>query len=239
MRVIFMYITKPYFLLVACSLISNRQFNAQCSTRMGLNLNKSFSKHFDLEAGYQYRIKNSSEFDNSNIDFKWCQHWMNGIETFLKYRNSFENNKDSDLNSKIHAFNNRIGFGLNISFLRLFDISKRRKIDWTITQQYDNNQFRRNSSILRNKLTLKYDIKDFILSPFISFEHFYKWNRDIVYASDEITIMSGSRSWRMFAGIEIETSKKSSLRVATGLNKRIDTGNQQWIINAEYSINLD
>jgi len=164
---------------------------------------------------------------------------MNGIETFLKYRNSFENNKDSDLNSKIHAFNNRIGFGLNISFLRLFDISKRRKIDWTITQQYDNNQFRRNSSILRNKLTLKYDIKDFILSPFISFEHFYKWNRDIVYASDEITIMSGSRSWRMFAGIEIETSKKSSLRVATGLNKRIDTGNQQWIINAEYSINLD
>ena len=52
------------------------------------------------------------------------------------------------------------------------------------------------------------------------------------------TVIPGNRAWRTFAGITIETSKTSNLKLLAGVNKRVDKGSQQWIFNASYSIDF-
>ena len=218
-------------------LITTSHLNAQFSSWLGVSVNKSLGKHLDLESSYEYRFKNTNEFDKSNIDFKFTQNWTKGLETFVRYRNSMENNKFSGLNSRIYAYNNRVSVGLDVSFLRLFDVSKRTKLNWTIAQQLDNNQFRRNSSMLRNRLTFKHDIKDFFLSPFVSIEHFYRWNRDIIYREDEIIIAGATSAFRYFLGSDIEINKTQKLVVSFGLRESL-LKNSSFILRINYKMNF-
>ncbi|MFM7661597.1 MAG: DUF2490 domain-containing protein, partial [Bacteroidota bacterium] len=218
MQVIYMFTIKR-FIPVFVVLIITGQLYAQFSSWVGIGINKSLGKHFGLEGSYEYRFKNTNQFDKSNFEIKINQNWVKGLETFVRYRNSMENNKYSGLNSRIYAYNNRFSFGLDVSFLRLIDFSKRTKLNWTITQQLDNYQFRRNSSILRNRLMVKHDIKDFFLSPFFSLEHFYKWNRDIIYSDDEIIILGGTNAIRYFIGTDVEINKTQKISASFGFRE--------------------
>jgi hypothetical protein len=211
---------------------------SQLSTWTGASFGKSLGKIFSLEVGYEYRLKNTREFDKSNVEGKFAQNWTRGIETFVKYRNSIENNKYSGLNSKIYAYNNRLSVGLDVSFLRLADVSKRTKLSWTITQQLDNYQFKRNSSVLRNKITFKQDIKNFFLSPFASAEHFYRWNRDVVYTNDEVIISSGTTAVRYFVGTEVEINKNQRFVIGFGFKDVFMTQNSNYILRLNYKFSF-
>lgn len=237
MQVNYMCTIKRVIPFVVGVLITTSHLNAQFLSWLGVSLNKSLGKHLDLEGSYEYRFKNTNEFDKSNIDFKFTQNWTKGLETFVRYRNSMENNKFSGLNLRIYAYNNRISFGLDVSFLRLFDVSKRTKLNWTIAQQLDNNQFRRNSSMLRNRLSFKHDIKDFFLSPFVSIEHFYSWNRDIIYREDEIAIAGGTSAFRYFLGSDIEINKSQKLVVSFGLRESL-LKNSSFILRINYKMSF-
>lgn len=237
MQVIYMSTIKRSIPFIVGVLITTSHLNAQFSSWLGVSVNKSLGKHLDLEGSYEYRFKNTNEFDKSNIDFKFIQNWTKGLETFVRYRNSMENNKFSGLNSRIYAYNNRVSVGLDISFLRLFDVSKRTKLNWTIAQQLDNNQFKRNSSMLRNRLTFKHEIKDFFLSPFVSIEHFYRWNRDIIYREDEIIIAGGTSALRYFLGTEFEITKNQKVVFAFGLREPI-LNQSNYIIRLNYKASL-
>lgn len=230
-----MYTIKYSFLLFSILFWCN--IKAQVSTWFGFNLNKSLGKHTEIGVGYEYRTKNSQPFDKSNLEFFFSEKWTKGIETFIKYRNSIENNKYSYLNDRVLAYNNRISIGLDVSFLRLFDISKRTKLDWTIAHQYDNFQFKRNSTILRNKLSIKHDIKDFFISPFLSLEHFYKWNRDIIYSEDDIIIAGGTSALRYFLGTEFEITKNQKVVFAFGLKDPV-LNQSNYIIRLNYKASL-
>ena len=226
-----MYTIKYSFLWFSILFCCN--IKAQISTWIGINLNKSIGKRTEIGVGYEYRTKNSQPFDKSNLEFFLAEKWTKGIETFIKYRNSIENNKYSYLNDRVLAYNNRISIGLDVSFLRLFDISKRTKLNWTIVNQYDNFQFKRNSTILRNKLSIKHDIKDFFISPFLSFEHFYKWNRDIIYSADEIIIAGGTSALRYFLGTEFEITKNQRIVLSIGLRESI-LNNRNYLFRLSY-----
>jgi len=231
------YITKHTFYLVIGFFLISTSATGQFSTWMGFGVNKSLGKVFNAELNYEYRLKNTREFDKSNLECKFSQNWYKGIETFVRYRNSMEENKYSGLNSKVYAYNNRVSFGLDVSLLRFFDI-KRTKINWVIAQQMDYNQFRRNASILRNRILFKHDIKDFFLSPFISAEHFYSWNRDIVYTDEEVIITAGTSSWRYFVGTDFEINKKQRLTLALGLRDRFLTTKNTIILRLNYKFNF-
>jgi hypothetical protein len=204
---------------------------------MGIGISHSFHKMFNTELGYEYRLKNTREFDKSNVELKFSQNWSKGIETFVKYRNSIVSNRNSALNLKSFAYDNRVSFGIDISFLRFLDI-KRTKLNWVMAQQFDSYQFKRNSSMLRNKILFKHDVKDFPLSPFVSVEHFYRWNRDIVYADDEIIISGGTNAWRYFIGTDIEISKKQRLMISLGLRDRSLSTNDSFIFRLNYKFTL-
>jgi len=238
MRVIFMFTINrfvPFFVVV---LLTSSYVNAQFSCWLGAGVNKSLRKHLALEGAYEYRLKNTNEFDKSNIDFKFTQNWIKGLETFVRYRNSIENNKFSGLNAQIYAYSNRVSLGLDVSILRILDISKRVKFNWTISQQFDNNQFTRNSSILRNKVTFKHDIKDFFLSPFISMEHFYGWNRDIIYTEDDVIISSGTNAIRYFLGTDIEINKIQKISASFGFRESFLKNKSTYIFRINYKISL-
>ena len=70
--------------------------------------------------------------------------------------------------------------------------------------------------MLRNKINFKHDIKNFFLSPFASAEHFYRWNRDVVYADDDVLISGGATEVRYFLGTEIELNKKQRFVIGFG-----------------------
>jgi hypothetical protein len=228
---------RSLILFVGIVFITGNMF-AQLSIWTGASFNKSLGKIFSLEAGYEYRLKNTREFDKSNVEGKFAQNWTRGIETFVKYRNSIENNRNSGLNSKIYTYNNRLSVGLDVSFLRLADVSKRTKLSWTITQQMDNYQFKRNSSVLRNKITFRQDIKNFMLSPFGSVEHFYRWNRDVVYTDDEVVISGGTTAVRYFVGTEVELTKKQRLVIGFGFRDVFMKQNSNYILRLNYKFNF-
>ena len=230
------FFIRRFFFCIGITLISN-SFYSQVSTWMGIGVSHSFHKLFNADLGYEYRLKNTSEFDKSNVELKFSQNWYKGIETFVKYRNSIVGNRNSALNLKPFTYDNRVSFGLDISFLKFLDI-KRTKLNWVITQQFDSYQFKRNSSMLRNKILFKHDVKDFPLSPFISVEHFYRWNRDIVYADDEIIISGGTNAWRYFIGTDIEISKKQRLMLSLGFRDRILSTNDAFILRINYKISI-
>lgn len=232
------FINKYNSILFICIFFYTGNLSAQFSTWMGVGLNKSLGKVFSIDINYEYRLKNTNEFDKSNVECKFAQNWTKGVETFVKYRNSIENNKYSGLNSKIYAYNNRLSVGLDVSFLSLADVSKRTKISWTIIQQMDNFQFKRNSSVLRNKITLKYDIKNFILSPFASAEHFYRWNRDVIYADDEVLISAGTSAVRYFMGAEVEINKKQRLVLGLGLRDFYTSQKSNYILRLNYKFSF-
>lgn len=229
---------KRNLILFVGILAYTANLSAQLSIWTGANANKSFGKIFSLEAGYEYRLKNTREFDKSNVEGKFAQNWTKGIETFVKYRNSIENNKYSGLNSKVYAYNNRLSVGLDVSFLRLADVSKRTKLSWTITQQMDSYQFKRYSSILRNKITFKQDIKNFFLSPFASAEHFYRWNRDVVYADDEVIISGGTTALRYFVGTEVEINKNQRFVIGFGFKDVFMNQNSNYILRLSYKFSF-
>lgn len=228
---------RSLILFIGIVFITGNMF-AQLSIWTGASFNKSLGKIFSLEAGYEYRLKNTREFDKSNVEGKFAQNWTRGIETFVKYRNSIENNRYSGLNSKIYTYNNRLSVGLEVSFLRLADVSKRTKLSWTITQQMDNYQFKRNSSVLRNKITFRQDIKNFMLSPFGSVEHFYRWNRDVVYTDDEVIISGGTTAVRYFVGTEVELTKKQRLVIGFGFRDVFMKQNSNYILRLNYKFNF-
>ena len=228
---------RSLILFIGIVFITGNMF-AQLSVWTGASFNKSLGKIFSLEAGYEYRLKNTREFDKSNVEGKFAQNWTRGIETFVKYRNSIENNRYSGLNSRIYAYNNRLSVGLDVSFLRLADISKRTKLSWTITQQMDNYQFKRNSSVLRNKITFKQDIKNFILSPFGSVEHFYRRNRDVVYTDDEVIISGGTTALRYFVGTEVEINKNQRFVLGFGFRDVFMKQNSNYILRLNYKFNF-
>jgi hypothetical protein len=92
--------------------------------------------------------------------------------------------------------------------------------------------------MLRNKILFKHDVKDFPLSPFVSVEHFYRWNRDIVYADDEIIISGGTNAMRYFIGTDVEISKKQRLMISLGLRDRILSTNYNLILRVNYKLDI-
>jgi hypothetical protein len=104
--------------------------------------------------------------------------------------------------------------------------------------QWTQRKFQRSNTVLRSKVSAKYDIKDFPLTPFIQWEHFYDFQRDITYMADEIRIEGGTAAFRTFAGCIVELPKAQELQVSVGRRKNFLRENPQWILSLKYSVNL-
>lgn len=207
---------------------------------MGAEANIKLAKHLETKIGYEYRRDNIIGFNKSLVTVQLSYELLPGIKTLIKYRNAVFPNTQSALDLKTNSSSNRFACGLNISFLELFGAkSKRLVIQWTGQQQWDDFKFQRNKSIMRNKFQIKYDIKNFKLTPYASTELFYSWNRDIIYGINNISIQSGMNSFRHFIGFEVELSKRQSLDVGFGFREQYLNKTKNNILRLTYKVNLN
>lgn len=206
----------------------------------GVEANIKLAKHLETKIGYEYRRDNIIGFNKSLATVQLSYEIVPGIKTLIKYRNAVFPNTQSALDLKTNSISNRFACGLNISFLELFGAKRKRLvIQWTGQQQWEDFKFQRNKSMMRNKFQIKYDIKNFKLSPYASTELFYSWNRDVIYGSNMISIESGMNSFRHFIGFEVELKKLQSLDIGFGMRERYLDKTKSNIIRITYKVLLN
>jgi hypothetical protein len=192
---------------------------------MDAGITKKWSKTQSSGIGIGNRQNLGLGFDRLYLDASHQMQLMDGLQIEAAYRLA-TNEKGDQLVLAGDRISQRIQLGFKFSILDAFDIGpKRLNLSWSSVQQWGLQVGQQTSSIWRNKLSLRYDVKDFPLSPILSAEHFYRWNALIVYTPSEVLISGATVQWRYFAGMEIELTKKQSIKLQAGLRQR-SSGNQ-------------
>ncbi|MEY3086040.1 MAG: hypothetical protein RL037_2270 [Bacteroidota bacterium] len=179
----------------------------------------------------EYRHEAGNGFDQLNIKPELSRKVIKGVNAGIDYRLATKPNNSNTVNSRFIG-QQRLGLELSISPLKWTTVNKRWSMGIDVKQQWNWRVTSRDLSMLRVKMSGSYDTKDSPIGPYFSTEWFYCWNQDVIYGIDEITVIPGNRALRSFAGITIETSKTSNLKLLAGVNQRVDKGSQQWILNA-------
>jgi hypothetical protein len=224
---------------IAFILISLNSFVYHSQWQYWGGIGVSKKTFWDMKSGFtlEYRHEAGNGFDQLNLKPEISRKIVKGVDGGIEYRLAIKPNNSNNANSN---FIGQQRFGLELSFspIKWTELNKRWSLGIDFKQQWNWRVTSRDLSILRTKLSGSYDVKDSPIGPYFSTEWFYCWNQDLIYGVDEITPVPGNRAWRTFAGITIETSKKSSLKLLAGVNRRIDKGSQQLILNLAYSLNL-
>lgn len=212
------------------------QAHAQLNVWSGFEVSKKWSKHFQSSLGAEYRSEIGVGFSKAYLNTQQIFPITKGIEPFLSYRFSIVPTSNSSLSPFNEASLHRFGMGLKINFIDLFDLGKgRMNLNWTIQQQYEWSAVKRNVSMLRNRIQWKYDVKNSIFTPVISAEHFYRWNKDVIYTASDVLTIPGTVQFRYFIGTELELKHKQSLQFMYGLRQKYDSGNINGVIRLSYS----
>jgi hypothetical protein len=200
------------------------------------SISKKWNKNQTSSIGIGNRQNLGLGFDRLFIDGKHQVQLLDGLQIEAAYRLVL-NEKGDQLVLASDRFSQRYQLGFKLSILDAFDIGpKRLSLSWASTQQWRLRAGQRTSSIWRNKISLGYDVKDFPLSPFMSVEHFYQWNANVVYTPTEVLVTGATIQWRYFIGTEVELPKKQSVKIQVGLRQRA-SGNQP-LLRLSYSKNF-
>lgn len=211
-------------ILIPILLWSSFSFS-QTGLWMDGSISKKWNKNQSSEIGIGNRQNLGLGFDRLFLDVGHEVKVLDGLQIEATYRLVL-NEKGDQLVIASDRFSQRCQLGFKWSILDAFDIGpKRLSLSWASTQQWGLRVGQRTSSIWRNKISLCYDVKDFPLSPFMSVEHFYQWNANVIYTPTEVLTTGASVQWRYFIGTEVELPNKQSVKVQVGLRQR-SSGNQ-------------
>jgi hypothetical protein len=215
------------------------QAHSQLNVWTGFNVSKKWSKHFQSTIGAEYRSEIGNGFSKTFLNTQQIFPITKGLEPFLSYRFSLIPTSNASISPLGEATLHRFGCGLKINFIDLLDIGNgRMNISWTIQQQFETSAVKRSVSMLRNRIQWKYDVKNSIFTPVFSAEHFYRWNKDLVYTLTDVMIIPGTVQFRYFVGTEIELNNKQSFQIIYGLRQKYDSGFLNGIIRLSYSKSL-
>ncbi len=215
------------------------QAHAQMNVWTGIDVSKKWSKHFQSTIGSEYRSEIGNGFTKAYINTQQIFPITKGLDPFLAYRFSLVPTSNAGLTPLNEATLHRFGFGLKVNFIDLFDIGNgRMNISWTIQQQFEISAVKRSVSMLRNRIQWKYDVKNSVFTPVLSAEHFYRWNKDVIYTLTDVMIVPGTVQFRYFVGTEIELNNKQSFQITYGLRQKYDSGILNGIIRLGYSKSL-
>jgi len=216
-------------------------FSGQSQMQTWLGVSCSFKpiKKTEISIGLQQRYFDFTAYNKSLLSAELAVKVIKGIKPFIGFRMGLSPNSNSDLNQKKWGFSQRYIAGLDFSFVDWFNEKSRLNIGYTIQNQWNTTSFKRNSSVLRNKLGIKYDIKNFPLSPFVNAEHYYNWKRDITYTIDEVLITGGTTAFRYFIGFDIELPKAQIIQISLGKKNLFLNNNDYWIGSIKYKLQIN
>jgi len=221
--------------IIPLLLLANSSF-AQTGLWLDAGLTKKWAKTQNTSVDLGLRQNLGTGFDRLYLDLSHSASIFDGFKLEGAYRVVL-NEKGDQLQLNPNLLSHRYQIGFDFSILDAFDIGpKRLELAWSSTQQWGSQTGKRTSSIWRNKLSISYDIKNFPLTPFLSAEHFYRWNANVVYTPTEVLVTGATIQWRYFVGTTVELPKQHSLKLQAGLRSRA-TGIQP-LVRASYQYTI-
>ena len=221
--------------IIPLLLLANSSF-AQTGLWLDAGPTKKWAKTQNTSVDLGLRQNLGVGFDRLYLDLSHSASIFDGFKLEGAYRLAL-NEKGDQLQLASNLFSNRYQLGFDCSLLDAFDIgTKRLDLSWSSTQQWATQTGKATSSIWRNKLSISYDIKNFPLTPFLSAEHFYRWNANVVYTPTEVLVTGATVQWRYFVGASVELPKQHALKLQVGLRSRA-TGIQP-LVRASYQYTI-
>lgn len=228
---------KFRFLFSLTVLIGFQTFS-QYQSWIGMDLSYKALKKVGLDIGVQHRLNGMNNWNKSLFSSAVSINVANGFKPFVSFRLGIYPNKYSALNLKENSQSTRFSLGIESNIMEWIDEKSRLKIGITVQQQWNSYTFNRSSSNTKTELGIKYDIQDFPLSPYFSFNHYYNWKRDIIYTEDEVIISSGTQAFRYFLGFDIELPKEQIIQICIGKRDNYLSGSQYWIGSLKYKLTI-
>lgn len=225
---------RVYFFVVFLPLFGFSQHR----TWLGVEMNLKPIKKTKLSLEFQHRMQGFTNWNRSFIEAKYAAKVYSGVSIFTSQRVGINQNPYSSLDLKTTTYHFRTAVGIELKPVNWFTDKSRFRIG--ICEQIQLNQwkFERNNNIFRSKISVKYDFKDFPLTPFVNWEHFYDFNRDITYLENEIIISGGTAALRSFGGCIIELPKSQEVQISLGRNKDYLREIPRMILAVKYSVNI-
>lgn len=211
---------------------------SQHQTWLGAEFNFKPIKKTKLSLGVQHRMNGFSEWNRTFLEGKFSAKVVSGVHVFAGQRLGICPNPQSSIDLKATTYRYRSAIGIELNPVDWFKEKARFHLGITEQMQWTQRKFQRSNTVLRSKVSAKYDLEDFPLTPFIQWEHFYDFHRDITYMAEEIRIDGGTAAFRTFAGCIVELPKAHELQVSVGRRKNFLRENPQWILAVKYSVNL-
>lgn len=226
------------YLLLILLMIFHFFGQSQLQTWLGIACSFKPIKKTEINIGLQQRNFSFTTYNKSLLSAELAVKVFKGIKPFIGCRMSLSPNSQSDINLSKWGMSQRFMLGLDFNFMDWIDEKSRLNISYTIQNQWNSKSFKRNSSMLRNKIGIKYDIKNFPLTPFVNAEHYYNWKRDIAYTIDDILITGGTDAFRYFVGFDIELPKAQVIQISLGKKNLFLNDKDYWIGSVKYKLQI-
>lgn len=211
---------------------------SQYQSWIGADLSIKPIKKTRIELGIQQRMNGINTWNRTFFSGKLNYKILPGISLFGGYRFGILPNSQSAIDLKTITYRHRTAIGIELDPIDWINDKSRFSLGINGQWQWSQSKFNRDRHVIRTKISAKYDIKDFPLTPFINWEYFYDKTRDISYMEDEILISGGTSAFRGFGGVEVELSKAQRIELALGRRKNFLSNQVNWIIDLNYSLSI-
>ncbi|MEY3049064.1 MAG: hypothetical protein RL365_1102 [Bacteroidota bacterium] len=226
------------YLLVGITLLSQSIGYSQYQSWVGADFSFKPIKKTKIELGIQQRMNGVNSWNRTFLSGKFNYKAFTGISVYGGYRYGISPNLHSAIDLKTITYRHRTDLGIEIEPIDW--INKKSRLSFNINGQWQLTQrkFKRDRQVIRTKISVKYDIKGFPLSPFVNWEYFYNKTRDITYMEHEILITGGTAAFRSFGGFAVELPKSQTIKFAVGRRKNYLSNKVNWIIDLNYSLSI-
>ena len=226
------------YLLVGITLLSQSIGYSQYQSWVGADLSFKPIKKTKVELGVQQRMNGINAWNRTFLSGKLNYKVFPGVSFFGGYRFGISPNPQSAIDLKSITYRHRTALGIEINPIDWINDKSRLSFGINGQWQWSQSKFNRDRQVIRTKISVKYDINDFPLSPFVNWEYFYDKTRDITYMENEILITGGTSAFRSFGGFAVELPKSQTIELAIGRRKNYLSNQVNWIIDLNYSLSI-
>lgn len=200
MRYIFLII---YFFTVVTAMSQVRDFELWT----GSEVNYAVTKKLDISLEEEFRFfDNSTRLLEHHTEFKMSYDLFKWVKTSFAYRLSQENNR-------FDQFENQHRFTLDARFREKFDrfrVGYRLRYQHAYSAYYASETGKVPNRIIRNRLTVEYDIKNFKGVPFVEFEYYFPLHTEFYVDKYEVSV-----------GFEYGLSKNMDAQISYSYRKQV------------------
>lgn len=214
-----------FIFLLPLSVVSQTDFGAWTGMKVHVPLNKKISFGTDVQTRYESNLSELSEF-------------------FISPYVSYELNKHigigADYRMTYYATKSNYGHreAIDLMFEKLIDlVYEKSRFDFSMRLRgtHEFNRSDDNSSNIRLKGKLSYNLRKTKLEPELSSEFFYHFNDQIVYQASEVITYNRFDKYRIRLGLNYSFSKRHRMKMFYQFQKAFLEDNSSNVLGLKYT----